>query len=256
VGERHWRLEAARELIACPPRTALIEHEFSGIFMIMEMSYADLLARMRNFEDHFVERKTSGDMKDFLKTIVAFANSAPIGYPAVLYLGVKNSGEIETPQVNLDNLQKTVNKELQKTYPRIPCFQKIIEHNERQALAIIILGSEKRPHFSGPSFIRTGSETLEASEQQFNELIAARNSKVSRMLAFKGKVVSVTNVHRTANHVNESNWGGTVTIYYCDQFFVTLATGPTPNERNTFPLNQVEISFDDAQNRLLLKIIR
>lgn len=224
--------------------------------MTLEMSDADLLARMRNFEDHFVERKTSGDMKDLLKTIVAFANSAPIGYPAVLYLGVKNSGEIETPQINLDSLQKTVNKELQKTYPRVPCFQKILEDNQQQALAVIILGSENRPHFSGPSFIRTGSETLEASEQQFNELVAARNSKVSRILRFKGNVVSVTNVHRTANHVNESNWGGTVTIHYCDQFYVTLATGPEPKDRNTFPLNQVEISFDDAQDRLLLKIIR
>ncbi len=224
--------------------------------MKLELSDADLLARMRNFEDHFVERKTSGDMKDFLKTIVAFANSAPIGFPAVLYLGVRDSGEIETPQVNLDSLQKTVNKEIQKTYPRIPCFQKILEDNKRQALAVIILGSESRPHFAGPSFIRTGSETLEASEQQFNELIAARNSKVARILAFKGTVVSVTNVHRTANHVSESNWGETVTIYYCDQFYVTLATGPEPKDRNTYPLNQVEISFDDAQNRLLLRIIR
>jgi len=83
--------------------------------MILDMSDADLLARMRNYEDHLVERKTSNDLKDVLKTIVAFANSAPVGYPAILYLGVRDSGEIETPQTNLDNGQKAVNKELQKT---------------------------------------------------------------------------------------------------------------------------------------------
>jgi predicted HTH transcriptional regulator len=50
---------------------------------------------MRNFEDHFVERKTAKDEKDRLKTVVAFANSAPFGYPSILFIGVKNSGEIE-----------------------------------------------------------------------------------------------------------------------------------------------------------------
>ena len=55
----------------------------------------DLLARLRNFEDHFVERKTAGDSKDWVKTAVAFANSAPVDLPCVLYIGVKNNGEIE-----------------------------------------------------------------------------------------------------------------------------------------------------------------
>jgi predicted HTH transcriptional regulator len=85
------------------------------------LSDADLLARLKNFEDHFVERKTSGDKKrDWLKTVVAFANSAPNGYPCVLYLGVKDNGEIEMPQVNLDGLQKSFNQEMKNAYPPVP----------------------------------------------------------------------------------------------------------------------------------------
>jgi hypothetical protein len=43
---------------------------------MIDLSDTDLLLRLTNFEDHFVERKTSGDSRDWLKTVVGFANSA------------------------------------------------------------------------------------------------------------------------------------------------------------------------------------
>src|SRR5216683_5643764 len=85
----------------------------------VELTDTDLLARMRNFEDHLVERKTVKDEKDWKKTAVAFANSVPIGLPAVLYIGVRNNGEIETPQQNLDEAEKKFNRHMEKVYPRI-----------------------------------------------------------------------------------------------------------------------------------------
>ena len=74
--------------------------------IMVQISDADLLARMRNSEDHLVERKTIKDQKDWKKSVVAFANSAPVGLPAVLYIGVRDYGEIETPQPDLDEAQK------------------------------------------------------------------------------------------------------------------------------------------------------
>jgi Putative DNA-binding domain len=219
---------------------------------ILDMTDDDLLRRMRNFEDHFVERKTANDTKDILKTIVAFANSAPVGFPAILYMGVKDSGEIETPQRDLDKLEKEVNKKLQNTYPRIPCIQRVISDQNRQALAVIVYGSENRPHFSGPSYIRTGSESPEASREQFHELISRRNSKVSRILEYRGKVISAANLDRNGML---SEWGGTITIHYCDQFYVTIGS-TVDSERHSFPLSDVEISFDDARDRLLLRVKR
>jgi hypothetical protein len=81
----------------------------------------ELRMRIRNFEDSFVERKTLGDSKDWLKTAVAFANSAPVGFPAILYLGVRDDGTPE-PQAfdsNLEDLQQSFSKKLKPAYPRI-----------------------------------------------------------------------------------------------------------------------------------------
>lgn len=74
---------------------------------MIELSEQDLLLRLSTFEDSFVERKTSSDKKDWLSTVVGFANSAPVGSPAVLFIGVRNDGTIEGT-INLDKLQQTL----------------------------------------------------------------------------------------------------------------------------------------------------
>jgi predicted HTH transcriptional regulator len=84
---------------------------------MIEITDQDLLLRLRSFEDAFVERKTSGDSKDWLKTVVAFANSTPVGYPAVLFIGVKNDGTPEGKLADLDSLQKTLSKQLGPCLP-------------------------------------------------------------------------------------------------------------------------------------------
>jgi predicted HTH transcriptional regulator len=118
--------------LACERRKGPVEEGRDDVEVIVQLSDADLLARMRNFEDHFVERKTVKDEKDWRKTAVAFANSAPIGLPAVLYIGVRNSGEIETPQRDLDEIQKKFNVQMQRVYPRIAYVPKIVRENGQQ----------------------------------------------------------------------------------------------------------------------------
>jgi hypothetical protein len=224
--------------------------------MLIELNEQDLLSRMRNFEDHFVERKTAGDSKDWIKTVVAFANSAPDDYPCVLYIGVKDSGEIESPTVNLDTVQKSFNREMKKIYPAPPYVPKIIGVNGQQALAIIVLGSKLRPHFAGPSYIRKGSETIEASNEQFDELIARRSSKANKILTYQGRNVTVINRQPTATgHTYESVWPDTTVVTSCNQFWVTLVSQPG-NPGSSFPLSRVEISFDEEKKRLRLEIER
>lgn len=211
---------------------------------------ADLLARLKNFEDHFVERKTSGDKKrDWVKTSVAFANSAPGGYPCVLYLGVKDSGEIETPQVNLDSLQKTFNQEMKNVYPPVPYLTKIVNDGGRQALAVIELGSDIRPHFSGPAYVRKGSENWDASEKQYEELIAQRNGKTARILQSKGKNITVF----VRSEDSEVAWPKSTTLVDCDQFYVTIQASPH-EPPSSFPLSRVEINFDNLRKTLQLEI--
>jgi predicted HTH transcriptional regulator len=223
---------------------------------MIELNEQDILSRLKNTEDSTVERKTAADYRDCLKTAVGFSNSLPVDDPGIIFVGVFDDGRVQENN-KLDSLQKDVSKELSKIYPPIePQLLVRRDAGGKEFLAVIVRGSPSRPHFAGTSFIRNGSQTLPASEQQFSELIAARNSKVSRILSFKRKIISATNVQHVAGHTSESNWGGTVRIYYCDQFFVTLSTGPEPKDRVSFPLNMVEISFDDEHNRLLLRILR
>ena len=226
----------------------------TSIQLITTQTDEDLLARMRNFEDHFVERKTVRDEKDWKKTAVAFANSAPVGLPAVLYIGVKDSGEIETPQPNLDEIQKKFNTQMQRVYPRIAYILKIIASNGQQVLAVIIPGSELRPHFAGLSYVRRGSQSFEASDQQFAELIAQRNSKAGLILKSKGQGVVV--VHRRTNDPNraESCWPNTTVLVDCNQFYVTLQAVNT-QPPDSFPLSCIEINFDNMRKCLKLEIM-
>jgi hypothetical protein len=226
-----------------------------SVQITVAMTDADLLSRMRNFEDHLVERKVSKDEKDWKKTAVAFANSAPVGLPAVLYIGVRNNGEIETPQPNLDELQKRFNQKMQRVYPRISYVPKIINENGRQALAVIIPGSEVRPHFAGLSYVRRGSESIEASEEQFAELIAQRNSKAAHILRWKDKQVTVINQLPSGYGISESMWSGNTIIKDCNQFYVTLQTG-VGTKPSSFSLSRIKINFDNERNRLLIEIKR
>ena len=218
---------------------------------------AELLAKMRNFEDHLVERKTASDDKDWLKTIVAFANSTPQGSESILYIGVRNTGEIEPNQHELDSLQKGLNFDLKKAYPPIECIQRVISENGRQALAVIVPHSKNRPHFSGPAYIRRGSETVVASEEQFNHLIASRNSKVALILQHKGEPAYIENSLRTSMGNSLSYWGGNPRVIDCNEHFVTIATGTNEQDVQTFPMSQIDVGFDyKGTRRLKLTIHR
>ena len=67
-------------------------------------------------------------------------------------------------------------------YPPIYPQLLVREKGGRHFLAIVVFASENRPHFTGKSYIRKGTETVVASEQQFEELIAKRGSKAAQIL--------------------------------------------------------------------------
>jgi predicted HTH transcriptional regulator len=214
---------------------------------------ADLLARLKNTEDHFVERKTFGDSKDWLRTVVAFANSAPPGFPCILFIGVRDNGDLQGIGDNLDKMQKTLGDRLANAYPRIPYFVKTISDGEKQALAVIVSGSSSRPHFAGPPFVRRGSHTHEMSAEEYRETFAFQNSKAARILEYRGKVVTVVNVRPSDGNI--TLWPSGVTVAYCDQHYVTLQQSPS-GKRFSFPLEQVRVNFDDERNCLKIEILR
>jgi predicted HTH transcriptional regulator len=90
---------------------------------MINLTDQELLARLRNFEDPFVERKSAGDHKDFIKTAVAFANTLPIRVPGVLFVPATNDGKIQA--TDLDHLQQKVSERLAQAYPPLDYFQHI-----------------------------------------------------------------------------------------------------------------------------------
>ena len=214
----------------------------------VSVSDDDLLAKLTDTENSFVERKTASDHRGWLKTAVAFANSCPIGYPGVLFVGVNNDGTIErhNPLPNFEKLQKSVSDRLNDAWPPIFHFSKTLRKDNSEFLAVVVPGSELRPHFSGHAYVRVGPETRQASEEQYNKLIAQRSSKVRELQKLIGQVVYW---HAISYQIGNDNG----VLLDCNQFFVTIDGG---QYKRCFPIDWITISFDPGNNRYQLIVDR
>ncbi|MGO9011344.1 MAG: helix-turn-helix domain-containing protein [Bryobacteraceae bacterium] len=223
---------------------------------MLTLTDGDLLNRLKNCEDAFVERKTAADSKDWLKTVVAFANSTPIGFPAVLFIGARDDGTIEDATTGFDSLQKKFNRTIQEqAYPAIYYLTRLLDDGGKQCLAVIIPGSADRPHFAGPSYVRFGSETKVASESQFDSLIAERHSKPYEILKWKGKQITVAymNTGHKAVVMGAIDTTDLLIVTECNPFYITLQK--VPPQQVCVPLNRINISFDTDKNHLMLEVV-
>jgi predicted HTH transcriptional regulator len=209
----------------------------------------ELLLRLVNTEDNFTERKRFSDDREWLRTVVGFANSCPIGYPGVLFVGVYDNGTPEQPKgnFNFDKVQKTLTERLNDAWPPIYSMTKIMRKNGQEFLAVLVPGSSMRPHFAGHSFVRIGSETKKASDSQYVDLLAQRQSKPYEILKWKEHDISIehTYVGRTTKYPSVAKVVG------CNGFYVTLLRG---QDFVSIPLSRIDISYDDRENRLKLEI--
>jgi schlafen family protein len=174
-------------------------------------------------EDSFIERKPSSDPSDWVRTIVAFANSAPLDRCAVLYIGVRDDGTVQGLD-KLDALQKTLEGKMKPVHPPVSYQTRSLAEEGREYLCVIVPGSENRPHFAGPAYVRVGSQTFAASAQQHESLLAERNSKTRRIRQFKGKTIHIDRI-RTGDAV--ARLGriasiATMEVVDCTAFSVTL----------------------------------
>ena len=144
----------------------------------------------KSTEDHFIERKTLGDSRDWARTVVAFANSMPLDRYGVLYIGMRDDGTIQDVE-NADDLQKTVRQKLNAVYPTVEYTTRALTIDGQRCLCVIVPGSPRRPHCAGPAYVRVGSETIVASASVYDALIAERSGKVYRIRQFVGQTVCV-----------------------------------------------------------------
>lgn len=98
---------------------------------------------------------------------------------------------------NPDKVQKTVRQIASWCYPAISHTSRVLESDGKHVVAVIVRPDHNRPHFAGPAFVRVGSESVKASESEFDALIAIRVSKLRPLLEAKrkGEMVGVSVWH-------------------------------------------------------------
>jgi predicted HTH transcriptional regulator len=213
----------------------------------------ELALRIVSTEDNYVERKTAGDNKRWIPALVAFANSAPIGFKCVLFIGAKDDGTIE-PNLGLESLQKSFSERAAEVHPPIPYASKVFRRQDRECLAVIVPGSSDRPHYAGLPYIRVGTESRKANAEQVARLTAERDPKAYELLKWKGKVVTVESLHPPEAALRMGRIATRVfsKIKDCNQFWVTFEDGQ--GQQSSVALRRIELSFDHMRNQLKIEI--
>jgi len=162
------------------------------------MTREELLRRLKDKEDNFTERKVEGtaNSAEIRRAIVAFANSVPEGRSAILFIGVADDG---TPMgvSNTESIQKKIREVAEKDcYPSVRYQCEVLDVDGNSVLAVVVPASSDRPHFSGPAFVRRGAESVVASAEMYEELIASRNTKAGKILRNKGQLITFRQIDR------------------------------------------------------------
>lgn len=214
--------------------------------------------RLRKGEDRLTERKVQGvNNANLRRSLVALANSVDEDETAIIFIGVEDGGKIMGVD-NTDELQKRARKVAsEECYPAIATNAVVLEAEGKNIVAVQITFSVNRPHFSGPAYVRSGSESIQASAQQFKELIDSRHDKTRRILRDKGAYVTVVwrPLPEAVNQRSLFRYGARLSylVVSCDTFYVRLSD----DEENliTVPIERVTISYDEKQRRTLLEIM-
>ncbi|MGI8543430.1 MAG: AlbA family DNA-binding domain-containing protein [Aridibacter sp.] len=222
------------------------------------------------WEDALLERKTENDLRDLLKTMVAFANSVRPEHSATILIGERDDGTVRGVK-NPDAIQKRVRKEADKIYPAIIWRSQIYEKDAKFCVRVEIEYSHNTPHFGGISWVRKGSETIKASEEVFQTLIDLRSSKVRELSKWIGKEITIYGddsdvptrkdsfLPRLYSHRWEEETKGKIILV--NQFWLTILV----DKENTFEktqdimksesLDKITISYDDENNRLKIIVV-
>jgi hypothetical protein len=155
---------------------------------------------------------------------------------------------------DLDTLQKSLERALESAYPAILHYTRVVGRKEGKFLAVIVPGSSKGPHFSGPAYIRTGSITIKANEQAYEKILDRQDRKVREILKLKNKRVKVLRTW-----ANPSSLVGRIAgefdamVLDCDAFVVKLKVMGS-DQPTSFPLEHVVIGHDAHTNSATLEV--
>lgn len=115
----------------------------------------------------------------------------------------------------------------------------------KQCLRVEIEYSGDTPHFGGPAWIRKGSESVLASDAEFQRLINIRTSIVRELDQWLGRDVTLeirtTYGDSTRAKLIEAR------ITFVNQFYLTAQFN---SEQFSYPLKIITLTRDDRKDRL------
>ena len=213
------------------------------------------------WEDALLERKVESDLKDLLKTLVAFANSVRPEHTATILIGERDDGTVQGV-TNPDQIQKRVREDSEKIYPPIsPVLRsQVYEKDGKPCVRVEIEYSGETPHFGGIAWVRRGSETVKATDEIFQRLIEFRLSKVRELAKWLDKEITVE-VDVGSMKFEERKMRGyprsgqhSARLRFVNSFWATFEVfeGNLPQGTKTLsePLEKLMLNWDNRANRL------
>jgi predicted HTH transcriptional regulator len=137
-------------------------------------------------EDSLREKKVESDLKDLLKTLVAFANSVAPGDTAKIFIGEKDDGTVQGV-TNPESISRSVTREADKIYPAIYYRTEVYEREGKQCVRVDIKHNGQAPHFGGHAWVRQGSQTIRATDELYQQMVDQRQVENSGALAIDGQ---------------------------------------------------------------------
>lgn len=212
-----------------------------------------ILEMLGDSEGPLLERKPARvNLREIRQTVCAFANSLTEGQEAVLFIGMRDDGGIEGCQ-DTDSLQKSIRDACEKhCYPPI-AYRVEVLHERQNVVAVVIPASDRRPHFSGPAYVRRGSESVAASPEMFDELIWSHNDKAAVLLSYKRQhqkvqVVGVGHRLGSTKRLGDSHYveAAECLVTDCNAQFVKLQKIASQVNFSE-PLEHINISYDEEK---------
>jgi hypothetical protein len=217
-------------------------------------------------EDSLREKKVESDLKDLLKTMVAFANSVAPGDTAQIFIGEKDDCTVQGV-TNTENIQSRVVKEAAKIYPEIYYRTEVYEREGKQCVRVDIKRNGLAPHFGGRAWLRKGSKTVEATDDLYQQMIDQRQSKISVLLRWLNKEITVEGTQQPTNSTvspgslrmtqPEQEWSVGIhqaTLKLVNAHWVTFAVLRSEQvltrAEKSEPIEKLLLSWDDEKQRL------
>lgn len=171
------------------------------------MTDDDLRTLLRGPEGPRVEFKEAANRDRVKRTAVAFANRLYDPEPGVLFIGVKDDGSIVGVS-NADDTQRDIRRYVEECYPRIQAWEvrPLSADGDKTVVALIVPESKRAPHFTGEAYVRRGSESIVASTEMYEQLLANHVSPVRLLGPYVGQEIEVE--AETTDHRHGRVWSG------------------------------------------------